>query len=325
MPRALITGASGQDGVYLMRLLQARGYGVHALMRSPPETTQRRLQAVGGAPEAVAWVAGAAGADALTALPELVKRVAPDEIYHLAGQSSVGASFADPAGTWRSHLDSALALLEALRVGATSARLFLAGSIEIFDPRDGAPINSATPLAPRSPYAAAKASLTLLAREYRRAYGLPVAVGHLSNHESPLRPERFVTRKVTDAAARIAGGSGERLSLGNLHVARDWGWAEEYVEAMWRLNQPDSAAECVIASGTSITLEAFVAAAFDQCGLHWREHVDVAEGLKRAGEAARVQADAAEAERLLGWRAQIAGEQVARRLADAALAALRRR
>jgi GDPmannose 4,6-dehydratase len=204
-------------------------------------------------------------------------------------------------------------------------RFYNAGSGECFGDTDGRPANEETPFRPRSPYAVAKAAAQFQVANYREAYGLFACSGILFNHESPLRPERFVTRKVVAAACRIACGSRELLRLGNIHVKRDWGWAPEYVEAMWRMLQQERADDYVVATGDSQSLETFVATAFRAAGLDWREHVDVDPGLFRPADIAGNCGNAEKAARVLGWRASIKMEGAVERMVAAEMERVRAR
>ena len=228
----------------------------------------------------------------------------PDEIYFLAGQSSVAMSFEQPAETIRSVVLGALNLLEACRMGGKPVRLFHAGSGDCFGDTEGISADESTPFNPRSPYAVAKSSAYWLVRNYREAYKLHACTGILFNHESPLRPERFVTRKIISAAKRIAAGSNEKLLLGRMDIARDWGWAPEYVEAMWLMLQPDQPEDFVIATGESHTLEEFVQTAFSAFDLDWQNHVEQDASLFRPSDVSVSAADPSKAKRCLGWNAR---------------------
>jgi GDPmannose 4,6-dehydratase len=197
----------------------------------------------------------------------------PDEIYFLAGQSSVGLSFEQPAETMQSITLGTLNILEGCRMMDKNIHQYYAGSGECFGGANGAPANESTPFYPVSPYAVAKSSAYWLVNNYREAYGIFACTGILFNHESPLRPERFVTKKIVRAVKRIANGSPERLNLGRLDISRDWGWAPEYVEAMWLILQQDVPEDYVIATGTTISLEEFVSTAFEQADLDWKDYV----------------------------------------------------
>ena len=227
---------------------------------------------------------------------------APDEIYLLSSQSSVGLSFDQPAETIESACIGALNVMESIRLLRRPVRFYHASSSECFGDLSGKAGDETTSFSPASPYAVAKASAHWLVRNYRDAYGLFACNGILFNHESPLRPARFVTRKITAAASRIARGSGERLALGRLDIVRDWGWAPEYVVAMWLMLQCPEPGDYVIATGQAHSLEEFVGAAFASAGLDWREHVDSDPKLFRPTELAWSMGKPNLAERSLGWR-----------------------
>jgi GDPmannose 4,6-dehydratase len=243
-----------------------------------------------------------------------IEWAAPDEIYALAGQSSVGLSFEMPAETLESIVLGTLNLLEAVRLSARGARVYHASSSECFGDLGQRPATEETAFRPCSPYGVAKTSAHLLIASYRQAYDLFAANGILFNHESPLRPERFVTRKITSAAARIAGGSGERLRLGRLDIVRDWGWAPEYVEAMWRILQADAPDDFIVATGNSHSLEAFTQSAFAAAGLDWHDHVDVDPELGRPADLAWSGGVPERAGRVLSWQAETQMPQVAARM-----------
>jgi GDPmannose 4,6-dehydratase len=246
---------------------------------------------------------------------QVLKEAAPDEVYNLAGQTSVGLSFAQPVETLESISFGTLNLLEALRFIGGDTKLYNAASSECFgDTPADAPANEDTPFHPRSPYGVAKATAFWTVANYREAYGLFASSGILFNHESPLRPDRFVTRKVVRAAVRIAGGAPEKLKLGALDVIRDWGWAEDYVDAMWRMLQLDAPADFVIATGQSHSLQQFVARCFELLGLDWRDHVESDAGLLRATDIARSYGDPARAQAKLGWKATVDFDEMLRRL-----------
>jgi GDPmannose 4,6-dehydratase len=235
---------------------------------------------------------------------QILTQAQPDEIYNLAGQSSVSLSFEQPIDTFDSVAVAALNLLEAIRFMARPIRLYNACSSECFGDTGDTPASEDTPFRPNSPYATARAAAYWSVANYRDAYGLHACSGILFNHESPLRPARFVTQKVVSAARRIAGGSKERLTLGTLAIVRDWGWAPEYVDAMWRMLQQDKARDYVIATGEAHSLEEFVAEVFRALGLDWRAHVDTDKSLGRPTDPHAVRGDPRRAEKELGWRAQ---------------------
>jgi len=298
--KALICGVSGQDGAYLAKLLVAKGYQVFGTARDAQMSTFPNLATV-GVKDRVTCVSMTL-TDFRSVIQTLVK-VQPDEIYNLAGQSSVGLSFEQPVETLESISVGVLNLLEALRFTGIKARLYNAGSSECFGNTGGVPANEETPFRPRSPYAVAKATAFWEVANYREAYNLHACTGILFNHESPLRPERFVTRKIVLAAGRIAAGSTEKLSLGNISIARDWGWAPEYVEAMWRILQQDEPEDYVVGTGETHTLEEFVAEAFNCVGLDWREHVITDATLLRPSEIMISRANPSKAAERLGWQA----------------------
>jgi GDPmannose 4,6-dehydratase len=314
MKRALIIGVSGQDGAYLAELLLAKGYDVYGTSRDANLTTFANLGRL-GVRDRVRTLSVAPN-DFRSALTALVQ-VEPDEVYNLAGQSSVGLSFDQPVETMESISIATLNLLEAIRFTRRKIRFYNAGSGECFGDTGGRPADEDTPFRPRSPYAVAKAAAHFEVANYREAYGLFACSGILFNHESPLRPERFVTRKIVAAAARIAAGSGERLRLGNMRVKRDWGWAAEYVEAMWRMLQQDRPEDYVVATGETRSLEEFVAAAFGAVGLDWRAHVDADPTLFRPSDIEANYANPGKAARNLGWRASTRMDEAVRRMLEA--------
>lgn len=312
--RALIIGVSGQDGAYLAELLLGKGYEVFGTSRDANLSEFGNLARL-GIRDRVRTLSVAPNdfRSALTALSQ----VEPDEVYNLSGQSSVGLSFDQPVETMESISIATLNLLEAIRFTRRKIRFYNAGSGECFGDTGGRPADEDTPFRPRSPYAVAKAAAHFEVANYREAYGLFACSGILFNHESPLRPERFVTRKIVAAACRIAGGSTERLRLGNIRVKRDWGWAPEYVEAMWRMLQRDRPEDFVVATGETRSLEEFVGAAFEAVGLEWRAHVDVDPALYRPADIEGNFANAEKAARLLGWRATVGMAEAVRRMVGA--------
>ena len=241
----------------------------------------------------------------------------PDEIYNLAGQSSVGLSFEQPVETLESILIGTLNLLEAIRFEDRPIRFYNAGSSEAFGDTGDQPANENTPFRPRSPYAVAKASARDLVANYRDAYGLFACTGILFNHESPLRPPRFVTRKIVSAAARIALGSKESLRLGNMDIQRDWGWAPEYVDAMWRMLQLDEPQDLVIATGQTVSLRKFADLAFQHFGLDWRNHISTDTRFLRPTDIMVGGADPSLALEVIGWKARYRVDQVVRAMCNA--------
>lgn len=312
--RALICGVGGQDGAYLAQLLLSKGYEVWGTSRDAHISEFRNLKTLGIS--AQVKVCSMAPTDFRSVLSALTKSV-PDEVYFLSGQSSVGLSFEQPVETLESIAVGTLNMLEAIRFMGGRMRLYHASSSECFGDLGVCPANEATPFHPRSPYAVAKASAHWMVSNYREAYGLFAASGILFNHESPLRPARFVTQKIVDATVRIANGSAERLSLGRLDVVRDWGWAPEYVDAMWRILQQDKAEDFVIATGVAVSLESFVSEAFATVGLDWRQHVDSDRSLYRPSDIAWSQGDPAKARAQLDWHAETRMPQVVQRMVQA--------
>jgi GDPmannose 4,6-dehydratase len=312
--RALILGVSGQDGAYLAELLLLKGYEVFGTSRDAYLSTFEGLGRLGIRDQVRRLsVAPNDFRSVLTALAQ----VEPDEIYNLSGQSSVGLSFEQPVETMESIGIATLNLLEAIRFTKRPIRFYNAGSGECFGDTGGQAADEETAFRPRSPYAAAKAAAHFQVANYREAYGLFACNGILFNHESPLRPERFVTRKIVSAACRIGAGSREKLKLGNVKVKRDWGWAPEYVEAMRMMLQRDRPDDYVIATGETRSLEDFVAAAFAAVGLDWREHVTTDPALFRPTDIEGNYANPGKAARELGWRAGVRMEEAVRRMVAA--------
>lgn len=319
MKKALICGVSGQDGAYLAKLLLAQGYCVCGTSRDAQMSSFNNLVRL-GIFDQIKRVSMAT-TDFRSVL-QVVTRFDPDEIYNLAGQSSVGLSFEQPVETLESMATATLNLLEVIRFVGKPIRFYNAGSSECFGNTYGEPADETTPFRPRSPYGVAKATAFWEVANYREAYGLFACSGILFNHESPLRPERFVTQKIIAAACRIAAGSSERLRLGNIDIERDWGWAPEYVEAMWRMLQQASPEDYVIATGRSYPLAAFVQQAFAAVGLDWQAHVDIDQSLFRPSEIAKGQGNPAKALAQLGWQAQFQMPDIAQMMVAAKQAAV---
>lgn len=299
--RALICGVSGQDGAYLAKLLLEKGYAVTGTSRDAMATSFANLSRFGIRDKI--HTASMATGDFGSVL-SAIRNANPDEIYYLSGQSSVGLSFEQPAETMESIAMGSVYLLEAIRFMDRKIRFYNAGTSECFGDTRGEPANEDTPFNPRSPYAVAKTAANHLVSTYRDSYGLYACTGILFNHESPLRLERFVTQKIVRGAARIASGSEEKLQLGNLDIYRDWGWAPEYVEAMWLMLQQDRAEDYVIATGETVSLSHFVARAFAYFGLNWQEHVVTTPGLCRPSDIRVGRADPRKAKTVLGWEAK---------------------
>jgi GDPmannose 4,6-dehydratase len=313
--RALICGVGGQDGAYLARLLLDKGYEVWGTSRDAQMTEFRNLKVLQLAHRVN--LCSMAPTDFRSVLTVLT-RSEPDEVYFLAGQSSVGLSFEQPVETLESITVGTLNMLEAIRFLGGKIKLYHASSSECFGDVGQKPANETTSFHPRSPYAVAKASAHWMVANYRDAYGLFACSGILFNHESPLRPARFVTRKIVDSAVRIANGSGEKLTLGRLNIVRDWGWAPEYVDAMWRMLQQNAPADFVIATGVSVSLEDFVSEVFLRLGLDWREHVESDPKLFRPSDIDWSQGDARLAKACLGWEAHTKMPELVKLMVEAA-------
>lgn len=298
--KALICGIGGQDGAYLTQLLLEKGYQVWGTSRDAQMSTFHNLRVL-GIKERVNLLS-MAPTDFRSVLSALT-RSNPDEVFFLAAQSSVGLSFEQPAETLESISLGALNMLEALRFLGKPIKLYHASSSECFGDLGQQAATEDAPFRPRSPYAVAKASAHWLVANYREAYGLFACNGILFNHESPLRPTRFVTQKIVHAARRIANGSAEKLTLGRMDIVRDWGWAPEYVDAMWRMMQEDKPDDYIIATGEAHSLQDFVAESFATVGLDWREHVDSDSTLFRPTDIAWSQGNPEKAARQLGWHA----------------------
>jgi GDPmannose 4,6-dehydratase len=300
VPTALITGITGQDGSYLAELLIAKGYEVHGLVRRSSSMSRARIASLhdGEAANRVALHYG--DLDEPLGLVRLLTEVQPDEIYHLAAQSHVQISFELPDYTGSVTGLGTMRLLEALRITRLPARFYQASSSEMFGSAPP-PQNEWTPFHPRSPYALAKVYAYWATVNYREAYGMFASNGILFNHESPRRGENFVTRKITKGVAAIAAGRQDKLHLGNLDARRDWGFAGDYVEAMWRMLQHDRPDDFVVATGESHSVREFCDAAFGRVGLDYGEHVVVDERLFRPAEVDDLLGDPSKAMTELGW------------------------
>lgn len=313
--KALICGVGGQDGAYLAKLLLDKGYEVVGTSR---DATLSRFDALRQLCVLDQVETISMALNDFRSVLHTVKRHAPDEIYNLAGQSSVGLSFEQPVETMESIAGGALNLLEALRFVNHPIRFYNAGSSECFGDTGDHCATESTPFQPRSPYAVAKSTAHWLVRNYREAYGLFACTGVLFNHESPLRPERFVTQKIVRTAARIAHGQCDRLRLGNISVERDWGWAPDYVDAMWRMLNASHADDYVIATGRTVSLEYFVRKVFDYFGLDFSCHLQVEQGLFRPTDIMAGRGNPAKAKKELGWSPTLDVDGVIAALCDAA-------
>lgn len=309
MKKALICGISGQDGAYLAQLLLSKGYEVYGSSRDAQASSFKNLTVLGIRDQIK--IESVSLTDFRSVI-QLLTKIQPDEIYNLAGQSSVGLSFEQPVETLESMSFGVLNLLEAIRFIGRPIRLYNSGSTECFGDTNGLAANENTPFRPRSPYGVAKATAFWMLANYREAYGLYACSGICSNHESPLRPERYVTRKIVAAACRIAAGSKEKLRLGNIQIARDWGWAPEYVAAMWLMLQQDKPDDFVIATGETHTLEEFLNVAYSSLDLNWRDHAVLDKTLMRPSELLVSKANPRKAQFRLGWKAKFGMKDVVR-------------
>lgn len=313
---ALILGVSGQDGAYLADLLVRRGLTVHGTSRDKDAADLSSLRRLGIHDRVTCHSATPGDFRSVVAVLNAVR---PALIFNLAAQSSVGRSFEQPVETIDGIMNGAVNVMEAVRVLGLDARFFNAGSSECFGDTAGQPAGETTAFAPRSPYAVAKAAAFWAVANYREAYGLFACTGVLFNHESPLRPARYVTQKIVRGAVAIAHGRGDTIDIGKLDIARDWGWAPEYVDAMARMLDLDTPQDFVIATGETRTLEDFVAAAFAAVGLNWRDHVVENPALHRPVDIGHSSGDPAKAARLLGWQAGKRMTDVVTALVDAEL------
>ena len=315
---ALITGITGQDGSYLAEQLLDKGYVVHGVIRRSSTFSTRRIDHLykdPHDPEARLFLHYGDLTDG-SRLVTLLERVEPTEVYHLGAQSHVRVSFDEPEFTGDVTGLGTTRLLEALRMSEVPARFYQASSSEMFGATPP-PQNEQAFFYPRSPYAAAKVYSYWMVRNYREAYGLFACNGILFNHESPRRGETFVTRKITTAVARIAAGLQSELYLGNLDARRDWGYAPEYTDAMWRMLQADEPGDYVIATGTSYSVGDFVRMAFEHAGLDWEKHVKFDPRYLRPTEVDDLIGDASKAKELLGWQAQTYTPELVKIMVDA--------
>ncbi|MDY6939216.1 MAG: GDP-mannose 4,6-dehydratase [Cyanobacteriota bacterium] len=316
MKKALICGISGQDGSYLARHLLAQGYEVCGTSRDAQISTFRNLTRL-GIRDRVKLVS--MSLTDFRSVLQVLSKIQPYEVYNLGGQSSVGLSFEQPVETLDSIATGTLNLLEAIRFTGAPIKLYNAGSSECFGDTKGYPADETTPFRPRSPYGVAKAAAFWEVANYREAYGVFACSGILYNHESPLRPERFVTQKIVSAACQIAKNNSERLYLGNISVQRDWGYAAEYVEAMHAMLQQQQPDDYVIATGQTNKLEDFVREAFAYFDLNWQDYVVCDSSLYRPTDIALSRGNPTKAKEQLKWEAQYEMRDVVREMVEARL------
>ncbi|MFE2294917.1 GDP-mannose 4,6-dehydratase [Streptomyces sp. NPDC059452] len=315
---ALITGVTGQDGSYLAELLLDKGYTVHGLIRRSSSFNTERIDHIYQGPEEPerSFVLHHADLSDGVALVNLLRDIQPDEVYNLGAQSHVRVSFDAPLYTGDVTGLGTIRLLEAVRASGIETRIYQASSSEMFG-ASPPPQNEKTPFHPRSPYSVAKVYSYWATVNYREAYGMFAVNGILFNHESPRRGETFVTRKITRGVARIKAGLQDRLHLGNLDAVRDWGYAPEYVDAMWRMLQCDTPDDYVVATGEGVSVRQFLEFAFEHAGLDWAEHVRYDPKYERPSEVDALIGDASKAEELLGWKPEVKSRELARIMVDA--------
>jgi GDPmannose 4,6-dehydratase len=323
MPKALVTGITGQDGSYLAELLLARGYEVHGMIRKASTFNTERINHIYQDPHDPAAKLFLHYGDLTNAeqLTHLIYNVRPDEIYHLGALSHVKVSFEIPEYAGDVTGLGTIRILEAVRRSGVKARFYQASSSEMFGSAPP-PQSETSAFQPRSPYAIAKVYSYWMTVNYREAYGLFATNGILFNHESPRRGETFVTRKVTRAVARIRAGEQKKLFLGNLESKRDWGYAPEYVEAMWTMLQREAPDDFVLGTGESHSVRQLVEEAFGYAGLDWHDYVEIDQGYFRPTEVDFLQADASKARRVLGWSPKVSFRELVRIMVDADLQSL---
>ncbi len=326
LKKALITGITGQDGSYLAELLLSKGYEVHGIIRRASTFNTSRINALYEDPHinGVRLFLHYGDISDSTNLIKLLYRIQPEEVYHLAAQSHVRVSFDIPEYTGDVTGLGTVRLLEAIREVGLATRFYQAGSSEMFGLVSEVPQRETTPFHPRSPYAAAKVYAHWITVNYRESYGLFACNGILFNHESPRRGETFVTRKITRAAAQIKAGLQDKLYLGNLEARRDWGYAKEYVEAMWRMLQQEEPDDYVIATGETHSVREFLEEAFAHAGLDWKKHVEYDARYERPAEVDLLLGDAGKAKAKLGWEPKTTFYDLVHLMVDEEIASLNR-
>jgi GDPmannose 4,6-dehydratase len=324
--KALITGITGQDGSYLAELLLSKGYEVHGIIRRTSTFNTGRLDAIYADPhsqKARLFLHYGDLSDA-SALARLIGKVQPEEIYNLAAQSHVRVSFDSAEYSTDIDATGTVRLLEAIRETGIKPRFYQASSSEMYGLVQAVPQSEKTPFYPRSPYACAKVYSYWITVNYRESYGLHANNGILFNHESPRRGETFVTRKITRAVAQIKAGLQDKVYLGNLDAKRDWGFAKEYVEAMWLMLQQEKPDDYVIATGETHSVREFLEAAFSHAGLDWKKHVEIDQRYYRPAEVDLLIGDASKAKRQLGWEPKTKFAELVKLMVDADIELLRR-
>lgn len=318
MKKALITGITGQDGSYLAEFLLKKGYQVHGIIRRVAlEDPEHRLWRIRHLLDKITL--HSASLESYSSIFNVVEEIKPQECYHLAAQSYVGYSFEDEFSTINTNINGTHFILSAIKERAPKCKFYFAASSEMFGHVREAPQNEETPFHPRSPYGISKVAGFDLTRNYREAYNLFALSGILFNHESPRRGFEFVTRKISNAVAEIKIGLCKKMHIGNLEAKRDWGFAGEYVQAMWLMLQKDTPYDYVIATGEEHSVGEFVEFAFDYVGLDWRKYVVIDKELYRPAEVNILKGDYGKAKQELGWEPKIKFEQLVRMMVDADL------
>ncbi|NQT75794.1 MAG: GDP-mannose 4,6-dehydratase [Candidatus Omnitrophica bacterium] len=315
MKKALITGITGQDGAYLSRLLLEKGYEVHGIVRRVAlEDPEHRLWRIKDILGKLNLHSGSL--ESYASLFDVVEKVKPDECYHLGAQSFVSYSFEDEFSTINTNINGTHYILSALKNKAPKCKFYFAASSEQFGQVKEVPQKETTPFHPRSPYGISKVAGFDLTRNYREAYDLFACNGILFNHESPMRGYEFVTRKISRGVAKIKSGLSKELRLGNLDAKRDWGFAGDFIEAMYMMLQQDKPDDYVIATGETHTVKEFAELAFSHAGLNWKEHVKTDETLFRPAEVHELRGDFTKARKKLGWKPKVAFEELVKMMVD---------
>jgi len=316
MKKAVIFGVSGQDGAFLAKLLLEKKYRVIGVSRNIQAASFHNLDRL-NIRDKIELISSSI--DDFRNVIEVMNDHKPDEVYNLAGQSSVALSFDEPFKTFESISIANLNLLEVIRILKIPVKLYNAGSGDCFGNINGQSADENTPLRPRSPYGVAKAAAYWQISNYREAYDLFACTGILFNHESYLRPEQFVTMKIVKTACQIAKGNAKELLLGNISIERDWGWAPEYVTAMWMMLQQEKPDDYIIATGTTVSLEDFIAAVFQRLDLDWKKYVKTDSSFLRPTDIQTIRANPEKAKKKLNWKAEFNGCDVAKMMVDAEL------
>ena len=320
--KVLITGIGGQDGSYLAELLLEKGYEVHGIERRVAlENPDYHLWRIRHILDQI--TIHGASMESFARLFKVVETIRPDEVYHLAAQSFVSYSFEDEFSTVNTNINGTMHILSAIRQRAAKCRFYFAGSSEMFGHAREVPQDELTPFHPRSPYGISKVAGFDLTRNYREAYGLFALSGILFNHESPRRGFEFVSRKISNAVAQIKLGISKELRIGNLEAKRDWGFAGDYVKAMWLMLQQDSPQDYVVATGSTHSVKEFIQAAFSYVGLDWKKYVAIDKMLYRPAEVNILIGDYAKAKKKLGWKPSVTFAGLVRMMVDADLENLR--